>query len=254
MPIRGQKTRFDHAYTCRIFAKENSKPAMTPLRAVSTIRFDAKCFGFLFQLCCQDTNWAADEPMMESPEVLREPAVAVPQSRRTVEEVSDADTPRSAHLPQAVAATTPHHNIATPRYPLAEGSGAGAMEDDSDDAAPRGGRAARRRAPPPRSSSDDDSSRSKTSKEAAAPLTAPLAAPLTARVPDAADGYAATTPRVRTPAAQRAYEEKHADSDDDQPPTKPDKDSSDDDDGPVYDDMEDLHQGCLLYTSDAADE
>ena len=86
--------------------------------------------------------------MMESPEVLREPAVAVPQSqsrrsdgtqsaarpRFTVEEVSD-DTPRST-LPQAVAATTPHHNIATPHI-MANGSGAGAMEDDSDDAAPR---------------------------------------------------------------------------------------------------------------------
>ena len=188
--------------------------------------------------------------MMESPEVLREPAIAVPQSRRTVEEVSDADTPRSTHLPQAVAATTPHHNIATPHH---TSSGAGAMESDSDDDAPRGGRAARRRAPPPRSSSDDDSSRSKTSKEAAAPLTAPLAAPLTARVPDAADGYAATTPRVRTPAAQRAYEEKHADSDDDQPPPKPkDDSSSDDDDGPVYDDMEDLHQGMkeMIGTDD----
>ena len=71
-------------------------------------------------------------------------------------------------------------------------------------------------------------------------------------MPDAADGYAATTPRVRTPAAQRAYEEKHADSDDDQPPTKPDKDSSDDDDGPVYDDMEDLHQGMkeMIGTDD----
>ena len=195
---------------------------------------------------------------MESPEVLREPAIAVPQSRRsditasarpkfTVEEVSDAaDTPRGA-LPPV------HHNIATPHH---TSSGAGAMEDDSDDAAPRGGRAARRRAPPPRSSSDDDSSRSKTSKEAAAPLTAPLAAPLTARVPDAADGYAATTPRVRTPAAQRAYEEKHADSDDDQPPPKhegPKDDSSDDDDdGPVYDDMEDLHQGMkeMIGTDD----
>ena len=64
--------------------------------------------------------------MMESPEVLREPAIAVPQSRRsdgtvsaarhrfTVEEVSDADTPRSSALPPAIAATTPH-------------SGAGAM-------------------------------------------------------------------------------------------------------------------------------
>ena len=71
--------------------------------------------------------------MMESPEVLREPAIAVPQSRRTVEEVSDADTPRSATLPQAVAATTPHHTIATPHH---TSSGAGAMEDDSDDAAP----------------------------------------------------------------------------------------------------------------------
>ena len=77
---------------------------------------------------------------MESPEVLREPAIAVPQSRRTVEEVSDADTPRST-LPPAVAATTPHHTIATPHH---TSSGAGAMEDDSDDAAPR----AAGRAPP----------------------------------------------------------------------------------------------------------
>ena len=80
---------------------------------------------------------------MESPEVLRGPAIAVPQSRRsdgtqsaarfTVEEVSDdADTPRSSALPPAIAAMTPQ-------------TGAGAMEDDSDDAAPRGGRAARLR-------------------------------------------------------------------------------------------------------------
>ena len=193
-----RKTLFETSfnYAVRIFCKDDSTPATTSLRALSTIRFDVKRFGFYFSCAARDTNWAADEPMMESPEVLREPAVAVPHSRRSVEEVSDADadTPRGATLPQAVAATTPHHNIATPHH---TSSGAGAMEDDSDDAAPRGGRAARRRAPPPRSSSDDDSSRSKTSKEAAAPLTAPLAAPLTARVPDAADGYVARTPKAQ---------------------------------------------------------
>ena len=185
---------------------------------------------------------------MESPEVLqgaRDRGAAV---TRTVEGVSDADTPRSA-LPQAVAATTPHHTIATPHH---TSSGAGAMEDDSDDDAPR---ARPGRAPPRPTAAEQQRRRQqpiKTSKEAAAPLTAPLAAPLTARVPDAADGYAATTLRVRTPAAQRAYEEKHADSDDDQPPTKPEKDSSDDDDGPVYDDMEDLHQGMkeMIGTDD----
>ena len=78
--------------------------------------------------------------MMESPEVLREPAIAVPHSRRTVEEVSDADadTPRGATLPPAVAATTPHHTIATPHH---TSSGAGAMEeDDSDDVSSTGSR------------------------------------------------------------------------------------------------------------------
>ena len=101
------------------------------------IRFDVSRFGFDFSCAAKTQTGQPHEPMMESPEVLREPAIAVPQSRRTVEEVSDADTPRSATLPQAVAATTPHHNIATPHI-MANGSGAGAMEDDSDDAAPRG--------------------------------------------------------------------------------------------------------------------
>ena len=152
--------------------------------------------------------------------------------------MSDADTPRGAPADAATA----DHNIATPHDTWRPAAVRARWKTTRT--TPRG-RPARRRAPPPRSSSDDDSSRSKTGKEAAAPLTAPLAAPLTARVPDAAV-------RAATPAAQRAYEEKHADSDDDQPPTKPDKDSSSDDDGPVYDDMEDLHQGMkeMIGTDD----
>ena len=53
--LRSEKTLFETSFEMpvHIFGKDDSTPATTPLRAVSTIRFDAKRFGFLFQLCCQ---------------------------------------------------------------------------------------------------------------------------------------------------------------------------------------------------------
>ena len=65
-----------------MFCKDDSTPAATPLRAVSTIRFDVKRFGFYFSCAAKTQTGQPHEPMMESPEVLREPAIAVPQSHR----------------------------------------------------------------------------------------------------------------------------------------------------------------------------
>ena len=50
-----EKTLFETSFKMpvHIFGEDDSTPAATPLRAVSTIRFDVKRFGFLFQLCCQ---------------------------------------------------------------------------------------------------------------------------------------------------------------------------------------------------------
>ena len=53
--LRSEKTLFETSFKMpvHIFGEDDSTPAATPLRAVSTIRFDVKRFGFLFQLCCQ---------------------------------------------------------------------------------------------------------------------------------------------------------------------------------------------------------
>ena len=53
--LRSEKTLFETSfnYAARIFGKDDSTPAATPLRAVLPICFDVKRFGFLFQLCCQ---------------------------------------------------------------------------------------------------------------------------------------------------------------------------------------------------------
>ena len=53
--LRSEKTLFETSfnYAARIFGKDDSTPAATPLRAVLPICFGVKRFGFLFQLCCQ---------------------------------------------------------------------------------------------------------------------------------------------------------------------------------------------------------
>ena len=50
-----RKTLFETSFEMpvQILGEDDSTPASTPLRMVSTTRFDVERFGFLFQLCCQ---------------------------------------------------------------------------------------------------------------------------------------------------------------------------------------------------------